>query len=668
MKITQLTLYSINIDKDNEIVINPITSNPLYQRVAYYSSILNELCNDSKTIYLNSFRGVYLDIEKNTSITLDEITIDEIQRKGFNYIALQEGSSTSYFGFIDRMEDIGSSSIRLYLKYDVWGNNIEKIMKLNYEITNEISVIKNSYGTTLKAHFNSYKQSDDDLLTPLTYRLDTPKPINFVSNISAIDEKIFEGKGYKLLFAKILTTDRLKVVNKQDKDKVYKIPTPTASLPIYYCPLGLYNIDDNIYVPCFVTGETPLYLGVTPVNVKYPLFTINGIPNLEELFQDNPFFNEIAPYIISMNLTFNAPLDYEIDRDNKNNLCVNFNKSTTNIMPIEEWGYSLISTSTALCAVFPTAFSSLIDTDITLDNGTTKISQITSVNNLSEKSTFNTTHRLFFSDGIFRQFPFNYKTIECGDNKKIIEPLSSNYQNFYIEYKLDTDILKYRLIYKDEKNNDRITDYRYYRGEWKNQLSFSIESLQYFLTTQGASAKTSVGINMINNILSGAKTVASFVTGVPNFSTPHYRGTLLSYKATLTDAENSPNAFKLDLNRGESNFDYLDLLMLVNYNSDLYQPEIMEFENNIYTFGYEYNTLRNCFDTTKYYFDYTQMYDVHIGDNFDGYDKELLTNLFKRGFTRAHIRENYRQANSTNYIINKSLNNVDSWLGKEFFE
>lgn len=661
MIIKDINLLNVDFDSNYDNVLD------------FYSDDNTEITSDDVKIYLISKfdrlgvvnilnKGINISSDKTFNITIkrqEYYDFEEIHNKKCNYIILSYETKDLY-AFITNVTDIGNETVILHCQYDVWMNNIIEIYshtkkQLSYNVIPD----DNNYGTTEQAHFISYFKSDGLNALPIDYKLYLTKPNSKVEYTTQPFFKSLDNENYNLLYLKLICSDEISVkFENEGSTKDIVVKSVVGSLPIYYIPIGLRS-QNNGYVN-FNIRYTVDYL-VSTMTINNEITTINSIPRIKSILSTETF-KKISPYIISAELTFNVPIDYTLTKED-NKIIVSF----------------------VDCKVVSLASNILsqIMNDLLLVNPNVRIDTTELPNNFNSRdlsvntqvtiSKLKQQDRIKFIDSIFNVFPFNYKAVKIGNNLKIINSPSPKYDRAYQLFKLDTDTLGLKLIYFNSNTDEQFIEQLEFDRQIQNtEVSFSKDSLQYYLNTKGSQAKNSVytatlsgGVNALG-VLGMRKPEPTLFALNPIAMVVNSINSAIMYSSAILDAENSPNDVTKSLYRGEIDFDYIDLPLVVKYTFDKDDLSVNQLENFIHYYGYEYSVIRSPFIITKRYFDYVKMNNIHITIG-DGFDREKLIQIFNNGVTKNHIKVKNGNIilNSIKTISNKNINNYDIWLDNE---
>lgn len=640
MIIKSITFYNTDLDINNENVLNPTFKVTDIK----FQSILTELYENYTLSEIDlNVKGVNFDNSKNCKITITKSNFDEIIYQcggSINYISIHSDEKI-YFGFILSFSETGNSIISFNIKYDVWNNNIEKISNETYILNgnNLGNVQSENWCITSKSHIPSIFKKEGiggvNKYYNIHYRLPYLIENKIINNI----KPLYSTMRYSILFLRIIATEKLSI-----GISGLNLQSDVGSLFTYYIPIGIY---DNIS-KTYVNGTISFNIGTeNPELITFEV--INGKPKLNYIMT-SLIFEYISTKVISAVLTFNTPFPFNVT----NGTSTNFDMSSFR----GYWsGDPTTEGQTNQCVVFPCEPNRAIY-NFYLDN----YKEYT-----IEELKDNTYKNI---DVCVNEFPFNYKNLKIIDETPII-PITLYDVNTSINIKNDTDTVGYRITYIDKDNNEEFKHYQFSRVTSPSELSYSRDSLSYYLQTKGATS-------MIGSILSNSSLLTENVNRPRTEKISQSRtairryknmgtvaGNMASFGAQIIDAKNAPDTASYNVHRQEIDLDYLDYPYLINYKyveNDITNKSLI---NNIFLFGYDFEIKKDIFSVSRRYFDYIQTDFIHIsfGDNLD---REMLIDLFNGGFTRNHI---YKDSNGNiDYnvtVSNKNVNNYDMWLESE---
>lgn len=641
MKISSIVCFHTDLDRLNENVLNPCTA---ITKDDFFNKILTQLY-PSVTINENEIiqKGINFNEDKSCQIVISKDKYDLINNtiKGIDYIVLRYFYSETdtqdlYFGFVRQIVEIGTSTVTMIIDYDIWNNNIDTISITNTVLRpQEIGKYNsNNYGITNKSHLPSVIKNNTTY-NNLQYKLPYSVNSKYVKNINSI----YGGNlRYSILFMKIICSEPIET-GLFGTD----LPSTIGSLFTYYIPVGIYdNVNKN-----YVTGTIVTKLNSDSANNS----TINYADNNDKpplnYILSSLLFEYISTKCISATLTFNTPFGLSTHSQTTNFDLSNY-VAYWNGDPATE------GTNPNLCIVFSPSPNSQIF----------HITKNFTVNHTLADLKIN----YFNSDLCIETFPFNYINLKILEEKTLI-PNSLYDIGYSIYYKNDTDTIGVKLYTVDRYNNEFCDKIEFDRIVNNKELSFSKDSLQYYLTTKG-------GVNAISTI------VGSLTKGLkPTVKTTRKgnikqnqlnlgnvisaSNNLIDFTEQIINAENQIDIAKYSNMRQEIDLDYIDYPFFIEYDFRKDDINNISLITNIFLYGYDYSITKDLFSISRRYFEYIQCENVHLSI-CDGYDRKRLEELFIRGFTRNHILiENNEPNLAVVTTSNKNVCNYDMWLESE---
>ena len=670
MDFNNLTLYKSYMDSTYNNVVDIVDDINIINIPKYFKEKYLDITfvnNKLDILNNNSFRGININSDKSITITLNKSVVGDLH--GYNYIALWNSTTNNYyFGFINSYREVGNTVYEILVTYDIWHNNLSTIKDFSNKITvGNINEPISNYVSMVKGHLPSYYYNNGEYF-PLKYEteyqeidnyVDSIKPIRYVEvEHSDYNEDGYEDDYASMLFVKIITSEEIKILEENaSEDTIVK--SYFGSIPIYYIPIGLLITHGNEmkYKPFrYRKGLELIYRMFT---------TINDVPDLSAIFSGEDY-ERVSNYIISATLTFNVPFDYYVSLDTIESDTI----YTVQVLSCMEYQYrerALSDYVNPFIILSPTISRySPSSNRITYDNY-----HITKNVEIEPTTKFElTNNQTYLYNVLFDMYPFTTKCIQIGEYKNILDEKSLTYTSIEIELLQDTDVIGIRKkYYSTIDNSNFITRYDYVRCSDKKEIPFSKDSLQYFLSTSGASAYNAKWTGIANSSLAGLTNTirngANYMFGDSKMSGTGLLTTLkeilfanTKYRALLRDADNAFDTAVSGFNRGDIDFYYVDLPLMVVY-KPIDNDTLKNIKFNIYRYGYDVNVNIPIFGYAKYYFDYTQAYNVDFNiTGIDNYDKIRIIELYKRGFTRNHLHLINGVLESKTYI-NKTTHNLD---------
>ena len=630
MKFSKMKLMNLPLENNYQNVIDIVDFH--YHKTGEFSIKTKEEFNiklyntysslakfQSPQIELNNTKGINLSSIKSFVITN---SVNEIITTDYNYIILFNDDYTEMlFGFINEFSNIGNSIYTFNCSYDVWSNNLYLIYQNQDIITYEKLTNTPNYNLIAsmnKGHIiNTFKENNDDnVVHYITYPYTEYEPnFKILSNITFREQVLW-----------------LKVVLSESVANNPPTNVNIGSLPTLYFPIA-YRRNVNEFFPL-----------VKNLKIINNYFTPNNLPSLSRVIDG---LKIISDKIISAKLTYNCPIKYTVEVININeklayNIVLHENASFTDITIGEEDTINYVT-------------SSITGNALRIEE--TYQTSIKGIDNENDYLIFNKS-RIKFNDAIFQDFPFNYKVFKCADFTKIITGL-----NFYteIEFEFDyrTDCLGIKINKYNAKTKEWQSDFiDYIKIEDERSVSFSRDSLQYYLSSQGAQAKSSRALTNTRNILNNFTSLLnSAIDGITALVTGGEAGgaTIKSsinsniesnfgiiqneimYKSKLEDAETTADVAMYSNNRGEVEYNFSDCFSILQYTFDKNSIENLEIDDDIYFNGYKISKKINPFSVSKILFDYLQVENININIGLDTFDRNTIYSIFKKGVRKHHL-------------------------------
>ena len=613
--------------------------------------------------------------------------------RNYNYIALYYDEEY-YFYFITNIvsenDNPVNPAVTITGEWDIWHNHLSDMY-----FNNVINM-----NTIIRAHEDRFEYSAHTYFTTF-YRNNNTK--TFTEKVLNYDtEKEVYNDEYKMLWLRVTVADEFFTqYNDKLKGSFYMFGTDytecTGIRPItnsnfrnvIYIPISIYykgesvggilrqkEIEDTTIAPThYITGlylhetgtgsPSKVYMPVSGSGIqleKLPL--INSGLNIMELYNENG----ITSYYKSVEFTFNAPYRIEFSNDNDNYYADIY-------APFVRFKNILSESSTysgnAIIGM-PDKFSDSLHTYTFIS-----IPQDITVNGNTLKQDFEKMKELFFD---FE----NEKIINCLPTISPITDININdsiekepklfiypykYYSLYYnnsEYILDipqnkTQYLRY-IIYTNKKTSQpfiRIlsrtdvpskTDIKQINNgniylKNSGEVTYAIDALTDYQIRNGAQEKTSVYLNMLNNIIKNGFNVV----GVGGAITSGIND-LTRIASRYVDLNNTPDNVILS-NRGEDDI-YIQDNVLIYENTCSDNMLIQEKYKEFYIYGYDYVKIDNITNNSRFWFDYKQTQNCKLNNPINLADKQRIEQMFDDGVHMFHI--NYDDKSDT-YIVNTSM-------------
>lgn len=613
--------------------------------------------------------------------------------RNYNYIALYYDEEY-YFYFITNIvsenDNPVNPSVTITGEWDIWHNHLTDMY-----FNNVINM-----NTIIRAHEDRFEYSNYTYFTTF-YRNNNTK--TFTEKILNYDTtKNVYNDEYKMLWLRVTVADEFFT---QYNDKLngtfFKFGTDlincTGIRPItnsnfrnvLYIPISIYykgesvggvlrqkEIKDTTITPAhYITGLYMHESGTgTPSKVFIPvsgsgiqlekLPSINHGLNIMELYNENG----ITSYYKSVEYTFNAPYTIEFSKNNDNYYADIY-------APFVRFNNILSGSS----SYFGNAIIGMPDKfrDSTLTYTFSSIPQDITVNGDTLKQDFEKMKELFFdfeNEKIINCLPTITPITDININDSIEkEPklfiYPYKYYSLYYnnsEYILDipqnkTQYLRY-IIYTNKKtsqpfirilsrtdipsNTDRkqINNGNIYLKN-SGEITYAIDALTDYQIRNGAQEKTSVYLNMLNNIIKNGFNVV----GVGGTITSGIND-LTRIASRYVDLNNTPDNVILS-NRGEDDI-YIQDNVLIYENTCSDNMLIQEKYKEFYIYGYDYIKIDNITNNSRFWFDYKQTQNCKLNNPINLADKQRIEQMFDDGVHMFHI--NYDKV-SDSYIVNTTM-------------
>ena len=613
--------------------------------------------------------------------------------RNYNYIALYYDEEY-YFYFITNIvsenDNPVNPAVTITGEWDIWHNHLTDMY-----FNNVINM-----NTIIRAHEDRFEYSAHTYFTTF-YRNNNTK--TFTEKVLNYDtEKEVYNDEYKMLWLRVTVADEFFTeYNDKLNGTFYKFGTDlincTGIRPItnsnfrnvLYIPISIYykgesvggvlrqkEIEDTTITPVhYITGLYFHDSGTgSPVKVYMPVsgnaIQLSKLPSINQGLNIMELYNEsvITSYYKSDEFTFNAPYTIEFSQNGEEYYAdiyapfVRFKNIFSGASSY--YGNAIIG--------MPDKFSDSLQT-YTFNS----IPQDITVNGNALKQDFEKMKELFFdfeNEKIINCLPTITPITDINRNNKIEkEPklfiYPYKYYSLYYnnsEYILDipqnkTQYLRY-IIYTNKKTSQpfiRIlsrTDVPSKTGikqinngniylKNSGEITYAIDALTDYQIRNGAQEKTSVYLNMLNNIIKNGFNVV----GVGGAITSGIND-LTRIASRYVDLNNTPDNVILS-NRGEDDI-YIQDNVLIYENTCSDNMLIQEKYKEFYIYGYDYVKIDNITNNSRFWFDYKQTQNCKLNNPINLTDKQRIERMFDEGVHMFHI--NYDKVSDT-YIVNTTM-------------
>lgn len=658
--------------------------------------------------YEKTFHDYVLSV-KYESIDISQPTISNIKRynnniiftlkqnyfdiRNFNYISLKYNDKYYFYFITDIVSENDSPvspSVTITGEWDAWHNHLTDIYF--HSVTNS--------NTIIRAHEDRFIYSDNKYSTTF-YRNNNTKTFT-EKKLNYDTEKGVYNDEYKMLWLRVTVADEFFT---QYNDKLngtfFKFGTDlthcTGIRPItnsnfrnvLYIPISIYykgesvggvlrqkEIKDTTITPVhYITGlymhdsgtGTPsdVYMPVSGSGIQLEkLPSINNVLNIMELYNESG----ITSYYKSVEYTFNAPYTIEFSKDKDNYYAdiyapfVRFNNILSGASSY--FGNAIIGMPDKFSDSLQTYTFYSIPQDITVNGNVLKqdfekmkelffdfenekiincLPIITPITNIYENDSIENEPKLFI-------YPYKYYSLYYNNSEYILDiPQNKSQYLRYILYtnkKTSQPFIRILSITNEQSNTDKkqINNGNIYL-ENSGEITYAVDALADYQIRNGAQEKTSVYLNMLNNIIKNGFNVV----GVGSAITSGIND-LTRIASKYVDLNNTPDNVILS-NRGEDDI-YIQDNVLIYENTCGDNMLIQEKYKELYIYGYDYVKIDNITNNSRFWFDYKQTQNCKLNNPINLTDKQRIERMFDEGVHMFHI--NYDE-NKESVIVNSSM-------------
>ena len=613
--------------------------------------------------------------------------------RNYNYIALYYDEEYYFYFITDIVSENDNPvnpSVTITGEWDCWHNHLTDMYYRK--------VINNN--TIIRAHENRFTYSGGKYSTTF-YRNNntktfTEKALNYDTQKNVYNDE------YKMLWLRVTVADEFFT---QYNDKLngtfFSFGTTlthcTGIRPItnsnfrnvLYIPISIYykgesvggtlrqkEIKDTTITPVnYITGlymheistgsPSKVYMPVSGSGIQLEkLPTINNGLNIMELYNESG----ITSYYKSVEYTFNAPYTIEFSKNNDNYYAdiyapfVRFNNILSGASSY--FGNAIIGMPDKFSDSEQTYTFYSIPQDIIINNNTLTqdfekmkelffdfenekiincLPTITPTTNVQDLDYEENEPKLFI-------YPYKYYSLYYNNSEYILDipQNKSQYLRYIIYTNKKTSQPFIRILSRtDDTSNTDIKQINNGNIYLKNsgEITYAIDALTDYQIRNGAQEKTSVYLNMLNNIIKNGFNVV----GVGGAITSGIND-LTRIASKYVDLNNTPDNVILS-NRGEDDI-YIQDNVLIYENTCSDNMLIQEKYKEFYIYGYDYVKIDNITSNSRFWFDYKQTQNCKLNNPINLTDKKRIERMFDDGVHMFHI--NYDKVSDT-YIVNTTM-------------
>ena len=658
--------------------------------------------------YEKTFHDYVLSINYE-SIDISQPTISNIKRynnniiftlkqnyfdiRNFNYISLKYNNKY-YFYFITSIvsenDNPVNPSVTITGEWDAWHNHLTDIYF--HSITNS--------NTIIRAHEDRFVYSNNKYSTTF-YRNNNTKTFT-EKELNYDTEKGVYNDEYKMLWLRLTVADEFfteyndklngTYYKFEDKDPSYctgiRPITNSNFRNVLYIPISIYYkgesvggilrqkafTDTTITPSKYISGEY-IYDPTTGSVVKLYV-TVNGgsipltkLPYINAGLNIMELYNEsgMTSYYKSVEFTFNAPYTIEFSKDNNNYYAdiyapfVRFNNIFSGSssyygnaiigMPdkIKDSNYTYTFTKIPVYinsgGTLTQDFEKMKELFFDFENEKiiNCLPTITPITNIYENDSIKNEPKLFI-------YPYKYYSLYYNNSEYILDiPQNKSQYLRYILYtnkKTSQPFIRILSITNEQTNTDtkQINNGNIYLKN-SGEITYAVDALADYQIRNGAQEKTSVYLNMLNNIIKNGFNVV----GVGGAITSGIND-LTRIASRYVDLNNTPDNVILS-NRGEDDI-YIQDNVLIYENTCSDNMLIQEKYKELYVYGYDYVKIDNITNNSRFWFDYKQTQNCKLNNTINLADKQRIEQMFDDGVHMFHI--NYNE-NNESVIVNSSM-------------
>ena len=668
--------------------INSVQNNSIDYREIFYDAVLSKQ-GDREQILSPAVSN----IKRYNNRIIFTIRNNYFDTRKYNYIVLKYENTYFFYFIIDVISENDNPvnpSTTITGEWDIWHNNLNSIYKDR--------IINNN--TIIRAHEDRFEYSNHTYFTTFYRNNNTKTFTEKVLNYDA--EKNVYNDEYKMLWLRVTVADEFFT---QYNDKLngtfFRFGTDlthcTGIRPItnsnfrnvLYIPISIYykgesvggllrqkEIKDTTITPShYITGlylhdsgtgaPSKVYMPVSGSGIQLEkLPSINHGLNIMELYNENG----ITSYYKSVEYTFNAPYTIEFSKDNNNYYAdiyapfVRFNNILSGSSSY--YGNAIIGMPDKFSDTLLTYTFYSIPQDITVNGDTLKqdfekmkelffdfenekiincLPAITPITDININDSIEKEPKLFI-------YPYKYYSLYYNNSEYILDIPQNKTQ--YLRYIIYTNkktsqpfirILS-RTDVPSKTDIKQINNGNIYLKN-SGEITYAIDALTDYQIRNGAQEKTSVYLNMLNNIIKNGFNVV----GVGGAITSGIND-LTRIASRYVDLNNTPDNVILS-NRGEDDI-YIQDNVLIYENTCSDNMLIQEKYKEFYIYGYDYVKIDNITNNSRFWFDYKQTQNCKLNNPINLTDKQRIEQMFDEGVHMFHI--NYDDKSGT-YIVNTTM-------------
>ena len=576
--------------------------------------------------------------------------IENIRDYNYCIITYDEGLILFYFitNITSENDNKDNPSSSLNLVYDVWTNNLYKILK--GEIIGKVNT----------RHYDRIKSVNDGEISYYFRNLDIPQLDHKISKVS-LDNR------YKVLFCiyefkstEILNDDivRTFTTNVDDTD-VYISAFDSVFIDRYdknllYFPIGVLDTETLSFKEGTFTGKDFYY-----TSTVFNSYSIKSKSFEYKKEIEFPVINKLTPNVAKIYLSYYSPFIYNIDENfNVEFDCVLIgcddkpvlSPHPDKILPLD---FTNVDNYTTLRGFeeYRNQFFKKLYTDY-FDVYDVNLNDLIEDNNVEEPQ--------------LNYYPFKFYSLSI--NKEQYPLVSSSPNDNYLYITMDYKTFQPHL--EITQDNKHIYSPQGFYLSTNGSLSFSVDALQDYLIRNGSQEKTAIniskmrsGIKSLENMLKSLGSIyASATTG---FKGDRYTGSRTSmndvleplykeemYKSKIDDLSNTPDTYNCEY--GECDILFQNRLQCYKYEVDKNNPLYLQAKNKFKYFGYSIENTENVNSViNRTHYDFIKCDTINSNLMLPTIIKSMIENIFIRGVYRNHFRKNI----SFNLNFNKDITN-----------